>query len=143
MNTTHQGENAVEQAGQVLARLPRKAYGGHSQELRISLDEYQGSRFLRLQVWMDKGSGWFPLPSKLVTIRAVELADAQEALHEAARMIEAEGPANLKLSQGERPRKDQARPQPYARGRDKPGKHWTDDLPKPDASIGPGFDEFG
>ena len=143
MNTVHQGENAVEQSGQVLARLPRKGYGGQAQELRISLDAYNGSQFVRLQVWMDKGSGWFPLPSKLVTIRAVELADALEALHEAARMIEAEGPANPRPSQGERPRKDQARPQAYARGRDKPGSHWTDTLPKPDASIGVGFDEFG
>jgi hypothetical protein len=78
--------DAVEMSGRLLARLDRgRGADDVDNELRVALDEYQGTKFVRVGVWARGPDGWVPLRGKSVTIRRGELADVQAALREAAK----------------------------------------------------------
>ena len=67
-----------QESGERLACFPR----GQDQEQRITLDEYQGHRYVRLQVWqLDRSNQtWWPVKGKGASIRLAEVAELAEVL---------------------------------------------------------------
>lgn len=77
----------VEMSGLHIASLQRSDSGKSPQELRVSVDEFNGHHFIRASVWVTTATGTFPLPNKQITIRRAELRrfinamlDAEDAL---------------------------------------------------------------
>jgi len=67
-----------ESNGRKLASIPR----GTHEELRVTLDEYEGHPYVQLRAWERGAGGWFPT-RKGVTVRLRELEAVAEALREA------------------------------------------------------------
>jgi len=119
------GGGPPQDLGHRLLTLPR----GHDEELRLSLDAYEGRPFLNLRIWTRDadGRGWWP-SKRGVTFKLRELADVAEALAAALDLM-AEYPAG-------RPALPPAAPHPR-RDRAMPA------LPPPrSAAGGEDFDEF-
>ena len=119
------GGGPPQDLGHRLLTLPR----GHDEELRLSLDAYEGHPFLNVRIWTRDadGRGWWP-SRRGVTFKLRELADVAEALAEALD-LRAEHPAG-------RPPLSPAAPHPR-RDRAMPA------LPSPQsAGGGEDFDEF-
>jgi hypothetical protein len=111
--------------GHRLLTLPR----GHDEELRLSLDAYEGHPFLNVRIWTrdTDGRGWWP-SKRGVTFKLRELADVAEALAAALDLMaeHQDGRPTLPPT-GPHPRRDRARPA----------------LPSPrSAAGGEDFDEF-
>jgi hypothetical protein len=71
------GGGPPQDLGHRLLTLPR----GHDEELRLSLDAYEGRPFLNIRIWTrdTDGRGWWP-SKRGVTFKLRELADVAEAL---------------------------------------------------------------
>lgn len=70
------------ETGQRLAAFPRKGARGEETELRVSIDEYEGHRYIGLRVWRRDFHGqWWPT-QKGLSVRRAELAGVIEALQE-------------------------------------------------------------
>ncbi len=66
--------------GTKLVAIPR----GTHEELRVSLDEYEGHPFVSLRVWARATDGpWLPVAGKGCSVRLRELAEVADALREA------------------------------------------------------------
>ncbi len=66
--------------GTKLAAIPR----GTHEELRVSLDEYEGHPFVSLRMWARAADGpWLPVRGKGCTVRLRELEAVADALREA------------------------------------------------------------
>lgn len=77
-----------EERGRRLATLPR----GKAEELRVTLDSFEGKPYLGLRVWSQGADGsWWPLKGKGLSIRVRELADVAAALHQADEILNGEG----------------------------------------------------
>jgi hypothetical protein len=61
-----------------LATIPRS----HREELRISIDQYQGRPFVSVRVWVLYPDGWHPT-KKGTSVRRSELREVISALSEA------------------------------------------------------------
>ena len=74
------GGGPPQDLGHRLLTLPR----GQDEELRLSLDAYEGRPFLNVRIWTrdTDGRGWWP-SKRGVTFKLRELADVAEALAEA------------------------------------------------------------
>ena len=109
--------------GHRLLTLPR----GQDEELRLSLDAYEGHPFLNVRIWTrdTDGRGWWP-SKRGVTLKLRELADVAEALAEALDRM-AEHQALWPPGPGPGPRRD--RPAPPA-------------LPSPARAAGGEFSAF-
>lgn len=71
-------------SGTLLASFPRKSREGPEAELRVVLDEFQGSPYLALRVWQkDQAGNWWPVKGKGVSIRLSEAGGVADALREA------------------------------------------------------------
>lgn len=84
---------APRETGERLCTVARPGRGGKpDEELRVSLDEYEGHRYLSLRVWTrgQDGDGgepvWFPT-KRGVTVRARELLEVARAVVGAARRL--------------------------------------------------------
>lgn len=118
---TDDAPDVVPMPGRLLATLPRQRSDGSPQELRVSLDEFKGSAFVRLALWTRYPNGWVPDRGRFATIRRAELAEVRRALSEAAEALDVadDDPATIR-------RPD--RPRPSKRSRtDRPD--WTANLP--------------
>lgn len=70
-----------EPSGELLVSIAR----GESEQLRVSLDEYEGHPFISIRLWaMDRGGAWWPT-KKGVTVRVRELGQVITALGKAAK----------------------------------------------------------
>ena len=100
------GGGPPQDLGHRLLTLPR----GHDEELRLSLDAYEGRPFLNLRIWTrdPAGRGWWP-SKRGVTFKLRELADVAEALAEALDLM-AEHQAPRPLGPGPGPRRDRPAP---------------------------------
>lgn len=59
---------------------------GEAEELRVSLDEYQGHPFVSIRVWaLGRDGQWWPVRGKGCTIRVREMGQVIAALGRAAR----------------------------------------------------------
>lgn len=132
-------KDLVPMSGRLLARLPRGiGPDGVEQEVRITLDDYQGSPFVRLALWARTVSGWMPLKGRFATVRRGELAETLEALQAATREIGAEPEPRTrpetppKAGRSGRGRKAGA----------EAGGDWTRNLPPAVGSDGAAFDEL-
>lgn len=117
------------ETGRRLVALPRSRRGGPDEELRVSLDEYQGHPYISVRLWtQDARSGaWWP-SKKGVSVRLAEAEDVADALREALRVADAPGGARpAKGGTGERPRRREG-----GGPRGNPGRQ-----------AGGRFDEFG
>ena len=132
-----------EERGRRLAVFPR----GQREELRVSLDTYEGHQFVRLQLW--EVNGW-PIRGKGCSIRLREVAELAEVLAGLASRLDDDEPSQPSRSasparqRGAEPtgarastRRGQAQGQPDERGR-----------PASEVNAGgqasrQGFDEFG
>lgn len=89
-HSTHAGNPRAgpsEETGKRLATLPRN---DGAEEVRISLDEFNGHKYISLRLWFtDDRGNWWPT-KKGVTIRPRELAEVLKALKGAAAQL---GPA--------------------------------------------------
>src|SRR5689334_143522 len=75
--------------GRPLATLQR----GRGEELRVSLDEFEGHPFVSLRVWAPGPTGeLWPVRGKGVSVRVRELLDVADALREAADLAGGERP---------------------------------------------------
>ena len=117
------GDGPPQDLGHRLLTLPR----GQNEELRLSLDAYEGHPFLNIRIWIRDADarGWWP-SKRGVTLKLRELADVAEALAEALDLM-AEHQARRPPSPGLGPRRD--RPAPSA-------------LPPPTRAGGGEFSEF-
>ncbi len=80
---SHADAQSGDRDSRVLAELPR----GH-EELRVSIDEYKGHRYVGLRVFYQAGDGsWRPSPKKGCSIRAAEITDVVEALMSADEIL--------------------------------------------------------
>jgi hypothetical protein len=78
-----QPQTPPEPTGELLLSVPR----GELEQLRVSLDSYEGHQFLSLRVWSKgQGDGWWPT-RKGVTVRTRELGQVLGAMGEAARLL--------------------------------------------------------
>jgi hypothetical protein len=119
--------------GQRLATLKRQNRDKPDEELRVSLDQYQGHDFISVRLWAhDPKSGFWPVKGKGISIRLREAEAVSAALLEAIRLS------------------DQAETQPAApsrgagsaRGRQpSPARNDRPELPL-DRPAGGRFDEF-
>lgn len=72
-----------EDRGERLATLPR----GQGEELRVSLDEYEGRPYISLRVWaIGQDGSWWPT-KKGCSVRIREITDVAQALMRANDMI--------------------------------------------------------
>ncbi|MBV8611466.1 MAG: hypothetical protein JO034_28985 [Singulisphaera sp.] len=119
------GGGPPQDLGHRLLTLPR----GQDEELRLSLDAYEGHPFLNVRIWTRDadGRGWWP-SKRGVTFKLRELADVAEALAEALDLMAEHQDGRPALPPtGPPPRRDRARPA----------------LPPPrSAAGGEDFDEF-
>src|SRR5690348_455448 len=76
------GPSPPEPSGEILATLTRRSREGPDQELRVSLEEYNGHPFLRLQLWDRGRGGWWPLKGKAISVRMDEARAVAEVLLE-------------------------------------------------------------
>jgi hypothetical protein len=68
-------------SGELVASFARPGYGGKpAGEVRVTLDEYQGHRYLGLRLWeAGQGGAWFPT-RKGLSVRLSEAEDMAGAL---------------------------------------------------------------
>jgi hypothetical protein len=59
------------------------------EELRVSLTEWKGERYVALRVWRTGRGRWFPDPRRGLTVRIAELPDVLDALAAAADSVTA------------------------------------------------------
>lgn len=80
-------------SGDLVAALPRKRRDGPDEELRVSLDSYQGHPYISVRLWTrDARSGaWWPVKGKGISVRLSEADDVAGALREAAAMADRPG----------------------------------------------------
>lgn len=124
---------APQETGQRLATLGR----GVDQELRVNLCEYQGKPFVGLRVWNLVKGAWLPDARRGVTIRVRELHDVADALRQAAKVLDAQQPADPRQCRG------QSRGYPSKRpARDESQPLLTGVPPKHAAPLDTGFSEF-
>jgi hypothetical protein len=72
------------ETGRRLLALPR----GDREELRVTLDEFNGHPYLAVRVWQrDQGGSWWPT-RKGVSVRLSEARDVADALSEAVDLVE-------------------------------------------------------
>ncbi len=92
---------APQETGERLATLPR----GQGEELRVSLDEYQGRAYVGLRVWaMGLDGAWWPT-KRGCSVRVRELAEVAQALMRARDLVEGPPPprrASLPAGRGGR-----------------------------------------
>lgn len=81
---------APEDRGERLATLPRSSREGPETELRVSLAEYEGHRFLSLRVWVHNAQTgvWFPDAKRGISVRLKEAATVADALRRGLAMAE-------------------------------------------------------
>lgn len=122
---------APAETGQRLASLPRPNNFGQAEELRVSLDSYEGHPYISVRLWtQDRTSGeWWPT-RKGCSIRMGEAAEVAKALQAATRLVD-------------RPEKSRSERQTAAgaRGRGPMSTRSLDDLPEA-RGTGRGFNEF-
>jgi len=131
--------------GQRLATLDRPGWQGKADtELRVSLAEHEGHRYLNLRVWtLDaRAATWWPDKSKGCTVR---LGEAEAVAAALLAGLELAGGAPEARGKGERP--DRARewaPREAGQGGPKGTRQPSgpDDRPGP-PTTGDDFDEFG
>jgi hypothetical protein len=76
-----QPQTPPDPTGQLLVAISR----GETEQLRVSLDEFQGHAFVNVRVWaQDRNGGWWPVRGKGVSVRIRELNQVIEALIQAA-----------------------------------------------------------
>jgi Transcriptional Coactivator p15 (PC4) len=100
------GGGPPQDLGRRLLTLPR----GQDEELRLSLDAYEGHPFLNVRIWTRDadGRGWWP-SKRGVTFKLRELADVAEALAEALDLLadyQAPRPPSPGPGLGRGPRRD-------------------------------------
>jgi hypothetical protein len=132
------------------ARTPRPGDGKPPQELRVSLEHFQGSPYVALKVWEQSSDGsWWPVKGKTISVRMGEVDELAEALGGVKALVESHGPSTRAAQPGDRStpsgtdRGDEvryipprnARPQPRDPNTPGPG------YPTPTSSDQP-FDEF-
>ena len=99
------GPTPPEERGQRLASIPR----GRDEELRISLDEYEGRPYVSVRVWArGTGGSWWPVKAKGLSIRLREIDDVIEALAQAADMTDDPAPAPRPSAPARQPSRPQA-----------------------------------
>lgn len=123
-----------EPASHSLAILPRGDGAGVEQELRISLDEYQGSPFIRLALWERTEGEWAIVRGRFSTIRRGELSSVQAALAKAAAMM-GEAPQRGRRQQG-------TKKAPVRHQEGNGSGQWFDGLPRP-VTLSADFNELG
>jgi hypothetical protein len=144
-----------QESGERLACFPR----GQDQEQRVTLDEYQGHRYVRLQVWqLDRSNQtWWPVKGKGASIRLGEVAELAEVLASLAFRLDGEdSPAEpsrrAPAHQASRPEPagspQGARPAPrrtqnQAQGPAEEGRRPAPQVNASKGSSRAGFDEFG
>lgn len=126
--------SAPAETGRRLATMPRSTRGGPEQELRVSLDEYQGHPYISIRLWQQDGrsGAWWPLKDKGISVRLREADDVAEAIKLAVRLADGPAPAVAPKRESAGPRR------PSTRGRTA-YDHST--LPAQPAGGGE-FDEF-
>ena len=79
------------ETGRRILALPRKGRDGSEDELRVSLDAFEGHPYISIRLWMlDRRSGaWWPT-KKGLSIRMREAGDVADAIREALRLADAE-----------------------------------------------------
>lgn len=94
------GLAAPEDRGERLATIPRSSRGAE-EELRVSVAEYQGHKFLSLRVWQrdDRGAFW-PVKGKGLSVRLSEAEAVAKALIKGRRI--AVPPAQASAAAGAR-----------------------------------------
>jgi hypothetical protein len=132
MSKHHDG---VEERGERLATFPR----GDDQELRVTLDEYNGHAFVSLRIWEQGRDGdWWPMKNRECSIRLSEVEGMISALCQVERIIEEEtqygsrGDRNEDDREGARPAGrsvQQAHDGGAGRSRREPGE--DDDMERP------------
>lgn len=76
-DATREQNQAPAETGQRLAAFPR----GQDQELRVTLAEFEGHRYVSLRVWaMGRDGQWWPVRGKGCSIRLGEIRSLIEAL---------------------------------------------------------------
>ena len=139
-NRTDDAPDVVPMPGRLLATLPRYRSDGTPQEMRVTLDEWNGSTFVRLALWTRYPNGWVPDRGRFATIRKAELAEVRRALHDAAEALEVADDDPPTTRRPDRSRTDRNRPGPGSRGRtDRPD--WTANLP-PVPTVGAEAEPF-
>ncbi len=122
-NPSHQPpspQGPPEDRGERLATLPR----GQGEELRVSLDEYEGRPYISLRVWSVASDGsWWPT-KKGCSVRIREISEVARALMVARDLIE--GPRNAPAR----------RALPSGRGQDGPVGHRQPEGRRPEAPAG-------
>ena len=84
-----------EDRGQRLATLRRM----HGEELRVSIDEYEGHKYVSLRVWAPvMGGPMGPVKNKGLSVRVRELADVADALRQAADILDGVQPGSPPVS---------------------------------------------
>lgn len=138
--TTRDGREREQEEGELLVALPRQGPDRMPQEMRITLERYQGHAYVRAQLWADTVNGWRPLAGKIATFRKAEVVDVIQALRRAAEAMSAEAPDGRRGDGSPTP--SPSRSPRGGRGED--GGHWADRLPKPsERAAGQGeFSEF-
>jgi hypothetical protein len=142
-----QQNRAPEERGERLAVFPR----GQREELRVSLDTFEGHEFVRLQLW--EVGGW-PVRGKGCSIRLREVGELAEVLASLvarldgeARPVEPSRPAPMRQSRGREQVGAATGPSPSGRrdqGQDRPdeGRRPTPQVNVGGQSIRKNFDEF-
>lgn len=70
-----------EPSGEVLAAFRRTIATGPTQELRVSLDEFENHPYISIRVWQKgEGGAWWPVKGKGVSVRLSEATGVAEAL---------------------------------------------------------------
>jgi hypothetical protein len=114
-------------SGETLATFPRKSREGPETELRLVLDEFQGSPYLALRVWQqDQAGNWWPVKGKGVSVRLAEAEGVADALREA-------------LGRADRPEPPTREAPPKRRQRPEGRRQW-DDMGSPPAPS-KGYDD--
>jgi hypothetical protein len=132
---------ASEETGVRVGTWPR----GKDSELRLSIDEFKGNRYLALRVWTRGGDGLFWPTSKGTSIRLSEAEDVADAIAAAVHQARQEGGgADRNRHQSRPPVRAQQRPQgrPAAPGVRASTPPWQTEE-RPSSAVSREFDQFG
>lgn len=82
--------SATDDAGLRLVTLDRQSREGPPSELRVTVAEYQGHKFLSLRVWIQNAQTgvWYPAKDKGVSVRLKEAEAVAEAIKRGLRIAE-------------------------------------------------------
>jgi len=132
-----QEAQAPAETGQRLATIPRPKRDGPPDEIRITLDSFNGNPYLAVRVWNQNAQtgGWFPT-RKGTSIRLAEVDAFVAALREGQRLA---GGAQAPAREAPRSAPSPSSANPARRGRPTP-RDTGGELPDPGVCRG-GFDD--